>query len=357
VSHWRINAFAVLSVLLALALISAMGCHKKRTPEEPGVGDLTVVSVVSTDDEHVRITFSEMVDETSAEEVGNYSIVVAGTPDPLLILGADLGDDDIRVVLSTEGQSHIDYLISIQGVEDLDGDAMSDTSLVFHGSASLRVPRTVLLEEFGSVFCQACPNSNAAIDLLVHEYTRDDLVVLQYHTGDQMTTAETTARTAWYGATGQLPTVMIDGTIRFIGAVSPDAAYNAYRDSILVELSETTPLSIDVSGSVGGSSGTVTVQLIATDSILVDSLRLHVVVFEDSVRNTIPIGDSLHWFVVRDMIPDDEGEPITIQKGDTSEIVRVFSVDGEWDATKLGAVAFLQDPAGNEVLQAGGTRF
>lgn len=347
----------MLGGLLVLALIHGVACHKKRTPVGPEGEGPQVVSAVSTDDEHVRVTFSVAVDGTSAEETGNYAITTEETSQPLGVLGAALDEDDIHLVLTTEEQDSIDYVISIAGIEDLEGNPMSDTSLVFRGSTVLRVPRTVLLEEFGSVFCTACPNANAAIDSLVHEYSMDELVVLGYHTGDQMTTNETTARTAWYGAGSQLPTVMIDGTARIIGASSMEAAYAAYEDSILAGLGETTPVSIDVAGSVDGSDGTVTIRLIATDSVGVADLRLHVVVFEDSVENTIPIGDPFYRFVVRDMIPDEEGEAISIEKGDTTDIVRLFSVENEWDGTKLGAVVFLQSPDTKEVLQAGGVFF
>jgi hypothetical protein len=347
----------VVGGLLALALVHGVACHKKRTPAGPEGEGPRVVSAVSTDDEHVRITFSVAVDQTSAEETDNYAITTEETSEMLGVLGAALDDDDIHLVLTTEEQDSIDYVISMAGVEDLEGNPMSDTSIVFRGSTVLRVPRTVLLEEFGSVFCTACPNANAAIDSLVHEYSMDELVVLGYHTGDQMTTSETTARTAWYGAASQLPTVMIDGTARIIGASSVQAAYAAYKDSILAGLGETTPVDIRVAGSVDGSNGTVTVQLIVTDSVGVADLRLYVVVFEDSVENTVPLGDPFYRFVVRDMMPDEEGEVISIEKGDTTDIVRPFSVEDEWDGTKLGAVVFLQSSVTKEVLQAGGAFF
>jgi endonuclease I len=90
--------------------------------DSPPVIDYAAV----TNDTTVLVTFSEEVEQTSAETVGNYTI------DSLGVVDAKFGEGGLdQVLLTVSVMTEGEYTLTVNGVEDLYGNIMVDVSEVF----------------------------------------------------------------------------------------------------------------------------------------------------------------------------------------------------------------------------------
>jgi hypothetical protein len=97
----------------------------------------TIVSVVATDSTHVAVKFSEPVNKTDAETVGNYSVRRISTSTPQTPTIAVLGGDKMTVTL-TLGTALVPspsgYAIAISNVKDANGNAIvANSEKIFDG--------------------------------------------------------------------------------------------------------------------------------------------------------------------------------------------------------------------------------
>jgi len=97
--------------------------------------------------------------------------------------------------------------------------------------------------------------------------------------------------------------------------------------------------------------------VLGVDSTPGETLRLFVVLVEDSVRSDL-VGatDSVFNRVMRAMLPGVEGRPVFLLTGDTVIATEQTTLDRRWRPEHLGIVAFVQEPASHTVLQAAGIR-
>jgi hypothetical protein len=169
------------------------------------------------------------------------------------------------------------------------------------------------------------------------------------------------AKFFWYPQTGDppahyTPTVWFDGVSDQTG-VWTDISYtqSVYRDSVNSRRAIPSPieLSMDVDYGAHGDTGTVHVQVVATDTVPHAKLHVRIALVEDSLFQS---GDRYDQ-VLRDYLPTYIGYLFsTISEGDTIEHSEDFVVDPDWDVNKMRVVAFVQNgkdtPLEYEVLQA-----
>ena len=92
----------------------ASGTSLRYTYVAPDRTPPAVTGVILLDPEHVRLTFSETVDEASATDLANYAIAPS-----LRILSAHLDDSGAGVVLMTEAHTPGGtYTLTVQGIRD-----------------------------------------------------------------------------------------------------------------------------------------------------------------------------------------------------------------------------------------------
>jgi hypothetical protein len=92
----------------------ASGTSLRYTYVAPDRTPPAVTGVILLDPEHVRLTFSETVDEASATDLANYAIAPS-----LRILSAHLDDSGAGVVLVTEAHTPGGtYTLTVQGIRD-----------------------------------------------------------------------------------------------------------------------------------------------------------------------------------------------------------------------------------------------
>ncbi len=99
------------------------------TPDEtkPVIEKIKVV-----DEQTIEITFSEDIDEESAEEVDNYSLLKSGSVVEDMITGISMKDGKTDVVVVTFDEELVGkYSIVVQKVEDLAGNVMAKATVEF----------------------------------------------------------------------------------------------------------------------------------------------------------------------------------------------------------------------------------
>jgi hypothetical protein len=168
--------------------------------------------------------------------------------------------------------------------------------------------------------------------------------MLAYHpTSDPLGTTETQTRINWYGNWG-VPTCFFDGGDRYTGG--SNFTYQAYRNRVISHLADPVPLTIDLSGSLSATSGTIEAHIEVLDQLTQPSLVVQMMVFEDYVAS----GGDEYRFVVRDILPATTlgiSEP-----GETADFSQNFTIQTAWDETEIGVVVFVQSLTTKEVLQA-----
>ena len=107
-----------------------------------------ILTVLAPNDTTVQITFSEYVDETTSEDIANYSIVSRS----VTVDNAVRNDpDSTQVTLTVSGMTEGDYTLTIINVEDVNGNAITSESMNFSYTAP---PETgdVVINEIGEPY-------------------------------------------------------------------------------------------------------------------------------------------------------------------------------------------------------------
>ena len=214
--------------------------------------------------------------------------------------------------------------------------------------------RIVLAEFFTWARCEYCPYAARALDSVAHELG-DSLAIVAYHrrvAGDTLSPECVETRRAYYYASGGEPATSFDGG-GVVQTPGPDYNYETFRNSTLLAKNVPPKVQFELLGELDSTAGTVTVRVSGVDSTPSESLRLFIVLVEDSVRSYLPgAPDSLFNSVMRSMLPSVHGRSFRLLRGDTVEIEERFRPAAFWDQEMLGVVAFVQEPLSRRVLQA-----
>jgi hypothetical protein len=89
-----------------------------------------ITGVVVNDKDWIEVSFNEKVDKTSAENISNYSF-----DNGLNIAGAYIYGGT-KVLLLVTGIKQIDYTLTVNGVKDLQGNAIANATRLFHSDFS-----------------------------------------------------------------------------------------------------------------------------------------------------------------------------------------------------------------------------
>lgn len=175
----------------------------------------------------------------------------------------------------------------------------------------------------------------------------DRLAVIRYHpySADpfyQFNPSENSMRKDYYGQPAY-PYLFVDGA-------DAGGIHQAWGMYILARMGIESNLEIEISGHYNEGTRETNLQLAvtATAGITQPNLRLQVVLTESD----LDYGGHTHNQVMRDMIPDAEGESFTISNGQTLHFNRSFTVDGLLQDENCEIVVFVQSHTTREVLQS-----
>jgi thiol-disulfide isomerase/thioredoxin len=207
---------------------------------------------------------------------------------------------------------------------------------------SFAAQRVVVCEEFTATWCTYCPGAARGLD---ENYERDydSIVVIAYHssTSDPFYSAKAATRASYYSLTGY-PTTWFDGVKSVVGGVHTGTMYSCFRDSITYRLGITSPLIINLTCNYDtvANTGNVSATIQNTSSSAISG-TLHFVI----VENNIPYnwqGMTELDFVMRDMLPDANGEAVTIPANSSITKSRSFTVASNWKEKDCKIVVFVQ---------------
>jgi hypothetical protein len=248
------------------------------------------------------------------------------------------------------------------------------------GGRKAKNDRVVLFELFTGAECPPCVAADVAFDALEKTYKPSDVVLLEYHVHvpgpDPLTNADTWARLEYYKQIQGTPTAFFDGKMVRGGGGSlagGPKSYSLFRDSINPELEKNAEAKIELSATRQGND----LNIKATVSDLAktgEKIRLRFALVEDHVRYAGGNGQRFHHCVVRSFLGGVNGLALTNKSSDQSAKVNLDELRGKLNEyldnfvktpgaefprpdrpmslKGLRVVAFVQDDATNEVLQA-----
>uniref|UniRef100_A0A7C4GC57 Uncharacterized protein n=1 Tax=candidate division WOR-3 bacterium TaxID=2052148 RepID=A0A7C4GC57_UNCW3 len=161
-------------------------------------------------------------------------------------------------------------------------------------------------------------------------------------------------RERWYNVTWQ-PSAVFDGRPG-PQVQQPDSFYPVYRDMIDAARSRKTVLEMTLDPDLTRADSaqvSIGVRIEPTDSLIdaMANLALVAVVFEDSLPYEY-LGDTLHaWRVVRRVLSDTWGIPVSLRLGTVFETTLVVPNPG-WRPRLTGVAAFVQNTESKQVLQS-----
>jgi len=226
-------------------------------------------------------------------------------------------------------------------------------------AAAHPIPRTVLLETFTNVSCAGCATANPVTAQAMAGHGRHELLNVQHHVDWPQPAdpfylaapAEIAARVQAYGLQNVPELFTCGANAPPPGdAAALDAAVDAARNRL-------SPLRVVVASQWNGASQVTAVVGVKAVAAPPDGvLKLRVAVVDELETFASPPGDNgetaFHWSL-RDLVPTDAGTAFTVQAGDSLVFQFPVAVAPAWSDTDLRLVAWVQDDATREVLQAG----
>ena len=231
------------------------------------------------------------------------------------------------------------------------------TAVVLIGSACFPARRVVLVEQATNAGCGCASVLDPGLDSLFTQYGHEAVVSIRYNGWwpweyDALyldNPVEIEERVDYY-AMSEMPTVLIDGehTPRLCDA-------NSFPERIEERFTVSSPLEVLAEGSMDIDSFYVDVTVIAEEDPQADTLMLRVAVVEDSVYYDAPNTKKYWRYTFRTMLPHTDGLAFSIAPGETLYFSLSTALDPGWDASRVSAVAFVQDDDDKSVVQAATT--
>ena len=214
--------------------------------------------------------------------------------------------------------------------------------------------RVVLAEYFTWMRCGYCPYASRALDSVAADFN-DSLVIIAYHrrlAGDTLSPGYVENRKTFYYSTNGEPATVFDGG-EVVWTPGPEYNYPTFHAKTVVARNTPPGAQLSMAATLSVSDGTIAISATGVTSTPTESLRLFIVIVEDSVHAYLPGAyDSIFRHVMRQMLPDEKGTPISLAVGDTVVMERQYELKPFWNQSMLGAVAFIQDMRTHSVLQA-----
>jgi len=285
----------------------------------------------------IKVTFNEKMDTLL-----HYKIL----PDPGGLNLTWTTDSLTAIIIHSNFVASQLYQVIIDSAYDIAGNKSIPDSIQF---STLGTTKTIMAEDFTGTWCQYCPAAANGLDQLYNE-VGDSLIVLAFHYGDTYQTTETLNRNYYYSVdTVGWPSVIFGGTEWMVGSDGVGSTFNNYNyyrpifDSLKTFSYSPFEMSIGlVNYDLDARTGTIDIK-IKNMAQWTETGKLHFVVVERSIP--YPQG----WFglytvdfVVRDMIPDENGEAVSIAAGESLVVTRNYALAQNWALGSCQFVAFVQ---------------
>jgi hypothetical protein len=176
------------------------------------------------------------------------------------------------------------------------------------------------------------------------------VVTISYHSGDVYANTPGGTRSTFYGVSGT-PHVRLDGDSAVVGGIHSGTMYPVYREYFDTHKTVPSPLEIELTCTYDSASrqGDLGIKLKNTTGSAVSG-QLQVALCESHIYQVWQGLDSLQH-VERNMLPDANGEAVTIPANDSITKTRSFAVDAAWVARNCDLVVFVQNNSSKAMYQ------
>jgi len=179
------------------------------------------------------------------------------------------------------------------------------------------------------------------LDQICYDYV-GYVVAVEWHVGSSYPLYSAEGRAKWfmypppYQGAYATPWLWVDGRQRGFN-------YYLWRSFVEARLSEPTPVLITLSGIYDQTSRNGTIKAwIQNDSTEALTMRVSVVITEDSCYYVGPNGDPWHNHVCRDYIPNQYGTVLTIPAGGVDSVEQPFTIASNWNEERCKIVVYAQ---------------
>lgn len=232
-------------------------------------------------------------------------------------------------------------------------------SMTFSDAFSAK--RWVLVEEFTNASCGPCAQQNPAFKTFL-DNNKANVIPIVYRTswpGRDIMYSQNPGmydtRVQYYGVTG-VPNARTNGKVHpqtgnwYEGAPGDVTGMQSAVDSYA---SATSPITITPNYTMTGKTMNVAVNVATTSAISNKKLRTAVVEGYHYYDNAGTNGEKKFYFLVRELLPNVEGESITISANGNQDFSYKYTPNPSFYSQFFYIVSFIQDDATKEVLQAG----
>lgn len=227
---------------------------------------------------------------------------------------------------------------------------------VAFAASAFAAQRVVLVENFTNTGCAPCASANPVTHGFMEAYPDQIVLNVQYHVNWPSSTdpfylanpTDVNGRRTYYGVNA-VPDMITDG----VNTPSP-GSYSGLEAAVGSQLAVDAPFTFDITTSQSGNDLTVDVDVTAVDDVPASNLVLHMALIEPHVYTDPPgadNGERNFYSTMRKMLPDYNGQPLTISNGNTVSFSQTATLDPAW--VDIVAVVWVQDNSTREILQAG----
>ena len=177
----------------------------------------------------------------------------------------------------------------------------------------------------------------------------DSLAILEYELAEFQTVEIVYRMLYYFGPVISLPTAIFDGTDKTEGG--DPGTFQTYSQLYEQHMGVNTPgrLALRVIYDPSTRDGTAVARFTSADQIPQSDLALRYAIAESHIYHPWQDLDSLH-FIVRDMLPDENGVPVSVDQGETFVDTQSFHIDTSWVDRHCELVAFVQSDQDTAVL-------
>lgn len=230
-------------------------------------------------------------------------------------------------------------------------------SLFSANDASAQAPRRTLYENFTGWNCGPCAAVNPGLKGWLDK-NPSTVIPISYHVwwpgaaNDAMyleNTQMSRDRVAYYGVSG-VPWVGLNSANQSPSDTASLTRYNKVQLEAVMS-----PISITMTPEVTGTSGKLTIGIKSTEAISGKVLRVVVVDKFQAYSSAGTNGEKEFRNIARNMLPNAAGTPLTLAANELKEFSFDITLKDTWDLNDIYYVAFVQDDATKEILQANST--
>jgi hypothetical protein len=235
----------------------------------------------------------------------------------------------------------------------------NDNPVINNPTPPVNVPENkVLVELFTNTSCIPCVDANQFLDAVnnLEGVTNNDtnVIIIRYHTtlfaGDPFylyNTTDNNARMSYYPNSA-----IVNPRTFLLGIFMGNFASATWINKINQQLGEERSFGVGLTKSYDtvSRSGSINIAINQFSGGAYSDLVYHAALIENGIQSAAPNGETQFENTMRDLITPPDGQPFTINSGQTSNFSNSFNIPGEINQNKTDIIVFVQRVSTKEIL-------